>query len=128
MPPGVTGHRARHLKLQLYYTRGKPVRRTLDIWPPFPIVLEHINPPLWDVNNIVSALECNERVRDIDLKRVASSQLAEMNEIFSTSIMWDGKEAKRSWEPDIILSTTLGTHGAIVIVQAFKNLLIHRIR
>jgi hypothetical protein len=44
------------------------VRRTLDIWPPLPIVLDHINPPLWDVDNIVAALECNERVRDsIDL-------------------------------------------------------------
>jgi hypothetical protein len=53
------------------------VRRTLDIWPPLPIVLDHINPSLWDVDNVVAALECNDRVRDIDidLHRVASSQL-----------------------------------------------------
>jgi hypothetical protein len=34
-------------------------------------------------------------------------------------MMWGGtgKEAKRSPEPDIFLDTTLGTHGAIVILQ-----------
>jgi hypothetical protein len=64
------------------------MRRTLDIWPPLPIVPDHINPPLWDVtvDNIVAALECNNSVRDINLKRVASSQLqiifAEMNVSF----------------------------------------------
>jgi hypothetical protein len=38
-------------------------------------------------------------------------------------MMWGGDEAKRSEsrEPDIILGTTLGTHGAIVIVQEPPN-------
>jgi hypothetical protein len=36
-------------------------------------------------------------------------------------MMWDGEEAKRSREPDIILGATLGTHGAIVIVQEPPN-------
>ena len=77
-----------HLKLRLYCTRGKPVRRTLDIWPPLPVVVDHMNPPLWEVDNIVAALECNDRVRDIDLKRVADPQLqiilAEMEVSFPT--------------------------------------------
>ena len=38
-------------------------------------------------------------------------------------MMWGGKEAKRSREFDIILRTTLGTHGAIVIVQEPPNTL-----
>lgn len=65
----------RHLKLQLYCSRGKPLRRTLDIWPPLPIVLQHINPPVQDVDDIVAALECNDRVRDIDLMGIAYPQL-----------------------------------------------------
>jgi hypothetical protein len=65
----------RHLKLQLYCIGGKPVRKMLDIWPPLPIILHHINPPSWDVDNIVAALECNDRVRDIDLTGVARPQL-----------------------------------------------------
>ncbi|KAI0272197.1 hypothetical protein BGY98DRAFT_1099858 [Russula aff. rugulosa BPL654] len=65
----------RHLKLEIYCTGGKPVRKMLDIWPPLPIILHHINPPSWDVDNIVAALECNDRVRDIDLTGIARPQL-----------------------------------------------------
>ena len=60
--------------VDLLHTR-KAVRRTLDIWPPWPIVIDHLSPQLWDVDDIVAALECNDRVCDIDLKEVASSPL-----------------------------------------------------
>jgi hypothetical protein len=43
--------------------------------------------------------------------------LAVVKRSFSTPVMWDGEEL----EPDIILGTTLGTHGAIVIVQEPPN-------
>ena len=35
----------------------------------------HVNHHLWDMDNIIVGLECDDRVRDVDLKRVASSQL-----------------------------------------------------
>ena len=55
------------------------MRRTLDIWPPLPIVIDHLSPSLWDVpgevDDIVAALERNDRVCNIYLKGVARSPL-----------------------------------------------------
>jgi hypothetical protein len=57
----------RRLNLRLYCRAGTPVRETLDIWPPLPIVVMVYGDEAWDEADIVAALECNDRVCRIDL-------------------------------------------------------------
>ena len=57
----------RRLNLRLYCRAGTPVRETLDVWPPLPIVLMVYGDEVWDENDIVAALERNDRVCGIDL-------------------------------------------------------------
>jgi hypothetical protein len=77
------------LNLRLLCTPKTRVRDTLDIWPPFPLIIHH-----WDdnplkpgeVDNIIAALEHNNRVCQIDLDYLLSPQLeyvtAAMNKPF----------------------------------------------
>jgi hypothetical protein len=77
----------RRLKLQLLCTARTPVRDTLDIWPALPIVIfgNGLSPSSTD--NIIAALEHNDRVCELGLWNVASLQLetlaAVMKEPFS---------------------------------------------
>ena len=59
----------RRLNLQLVCTPKTPVRDTLDIWPPLRLVIQDAcdNDTL-DVNNIIAALEHNDRVSQIELE------------------------------------------------------------
>ena len=57
----------RRLNLRLYCRAGTPVRETLDVWPPLPIVVMIYGDEAWDEGDIVSALERNDRVCGIDL-------------------------------------------------------------
>ena len=52
----------RRLNLRLYCTARTPVRETLDIWPPLPIVLEVYSADTWDEGNIIAALKHNDRI------------------------------------------------------------------
>jgi hypothetical protein len=61
----------RRLGLQLFCTARKPVRETLDVWPPLPIVIRHGCHP---TDNIVAALKHADRVCEIRLWPVPSSQ------------------------------------------------------
>jgi hypothetical protein len=61
------------LKLQLFCTGKKPVRKILDIWPPFPIIISGYYRQITGEDNIVAALEHNDRVRRIHLQEVSSS-------------------------------------------------------
>jgi hypothetical protein len=68
----------RRLNLRLQCGTGrKPVRarETLDIWPPLPIVLWQHDHLAWDTDNIMAALEHNDRVCEIKLWDASSSQL-----------------------------------------------------
>src|SRR5579863_3633783 len=51
----------RRLDLRLFCTNRRPVKKMLDIWPPFPIYIyayQHIQPlPLRGVTNIMAALK-----------------------------------------------------------------------
>jgi hypothetical protein len=53
------------------------VRQMLTVWPPLPIIIKQRGRPTswWGVDNIVAALEHNDRIREIDLWRVPSSLL-----------------------------------------------------
>jgi hypothetical protein len=57
----------RRLNLRLYCRAGTPVRETLDVWPPLPIVVMVYGEEAWDESDIVAALKRNDRVCGIDL-------------------------------------------------------------
>ena len=63
------------LKLRLYCKARTPVRETLDVWPPFPIVIEASGLEQWRNDNINVALEHNDRVCQVDLFLIPRSQL-----------------------------------------------------
>ena len=50
----------------------------LDIWPDLPIFVRQYHPPTLGMDNIVATLEHNDRVREIDLWLVGSSQFEEI--------------------------------------------------
>jgi hypothetical protein len=63
------------LKLEIFCTRGTPVRKNLDIWPAFPIGIYHRFPLApSDEDNVIAALEHPDRVCAV-LLNVTSSQL-----------------------------------------------------
>jgi hypothetical protein len=66
------------LNLRLICSARRPVRKMLDIWPPLPIVifpygLSKISTPAAD--NIIAALERNDRIHHVKLWEVSSSLL-----------------------------------------------------
>jgi len=63
----------RRLNLQLFCTGKKPVRKILDIWPPLPIIISGYYRKITGEDNIVAALEHNDRVCRIHLQEVSSS-------------------------------------------------------
>jgi hypothetical protein len=65
------------LDLQLFCTPRMPVREMLDIWPPFPLNIEAYRYEMWDVgrvDNVVAALERNDRLNQLRLIDISSSQ------------------------------------------------------
>jgi hypothetical protein len=60
------------LNLQLFCTGNKPVRKMLDIWPPLPIIILG-DYTTTDEDNLVAALEQNDRVCQIRLKSLRNS-------------------------------------------------------
>jgi hypothetical protein len=84
------------LNLQLFCTENSPVRKLLDFWPPFPLVIRFIGYP-WkkkpkdcidSTDNIIAALERRDRVRviqvhlDITSNRLFERVFAAMEETF----------------------------------------------
>ncbi|KAH9961393.1 hypothetical protein BJV74DRAFT_353413 [Russula compacta] len=65
------------LNLILYCTARKPVREILETWPPLPIVIRGLECVEKGADNIIAALEHNDRVRGIDIHitQVSSSVL-----------------------------------------------------
>jgi hypothetical protein len=66
------------LNLRLYCTEKTPVREMLAVWPPLPIVVWKNRWPKWSIDNIMAALEHNDRVRKISLEDVTSLELEEI--------------------------------------------------
>jgi hypothetical protein len=56
------------LDLRLVCSDRTPVREMLDVWPPLPIVIRHFAPPKSGGDNIIAALERNDRVCQIRMK------------------------------------------------------------
>ena len=63
----------RRLNLRLYCGVHTPVREILDIWPPLPIVLKAFGPETWDENNINAALEHSDRIYQLVIFDIPSS-------------------------------------------------------
>jgi hypothetical protein len=66
------------LDLRLICTEGSPVRKSLDVWPAFPLVLRSYTESKLDssedsFDNLVAALEHYDRVRQIDITNPADS-------------------------------------------------------
>lgn len=68
----------RRLNLQLFCTAGTPVRDTLDVWPPLPLLIRGGDQAMPGMDNIIAALERSDRVCQITLEHVTSSQLEEI--------------------------------------------------
>jgi hypothetical protein len=64
----------RGLNLQLVCTERTPARRTLNAWPPLPIVIEQYFGSTQDMDNILAALEHNDRIHKITLSCISSAQ------------------------------------------------------
>jgi hypothetical protein len=62
------------LKLQLYCRAKTPVREMLDLWPPLPIVIGVYGGDTWDSSNIITALEHNDRVCELVILGLPSSE------------------------------------------------------
>ena len=69
----------RRLKLQLVYTCNTPARDTLDVWPPLPLSIRaRSDHPILDPMksaDIISVLECRDRVHEIIFENVLYSDL-----------------------------------------------------
>jgi hypothetical protein len=70
----------RRLRLQLLCTRNRSVKKMLDIWPELPIIISDYgwsNRPktVENVENVISALELNDRVSRINLHHVSCSDM-----------------------------------------------------
>ena len=99
----------RRLNLHLHCTAGKPVKEMLDIWPLFPIIINGSYSPSSRVDNIVAALQHNDRVRDVAFRTTSSSQcetvLAAMQAPFPelTRLCFESKDKKVPVVPDSFL-------------------------
>ena len=65
----------RRLDLRLYYSASRPVMEMLDVWPPFPIVIMVRSHRPWSLDNLVAALENNDRICELDLNEIRGGQL-----------------------------------------------------
>ena len=65
----------RRLDLQLFCTASTPVKATLAAWPPLPIVIWVHSYGEWGVDNLIPALEQNDRLHIINLFNLPSSYL-----------------------------------------------------
>ena len=65
------------LNLRLVCTPTTPARDLLDIWPALPIAIRGgYHHSIENIDNVVAALECSSRVRQIDFTNVFESELA----------------------------------------------------
>jgi hypothetical protein len=65
----------RRLDLRLFCQAGTPVRETLGVWPPLPIVVWDNGDRAWGLDNIIAALEHNDRVCELILFNIRRSQM-----------------------------------------------------
>jgi hypothetical protein len=72
---------SRRLDLRLVCTPRTPARDTLDIWPALPLHIQDNHPGHGDFDNIIAVLERSDRVHDINLWSIPSSQLENLSTV-----------------------------------------------
>ena len=65
----------RRLDLRLECTASTPVREILNVWPVLPIAIRACGYELWHMGNITAALKHEDRIYQLDLLDISSSQL-----------------------------------------------------
>ena len=109
------------LNLQLFYTSKRPVKEMLDVWPPLPIYL-YVDPDNVDSDNMIAALEHRDRVRNILIINLTSSQLerlaAMMQEPFLalTMLQLETRETVRAL-PDMFLGVSAPRLESLFLVN-----------
>ena len=98
----------RRLDLQLVCTGRTPTRERLDVWPALPLIIEFDEyEPIRSVDNIIAGLERTDRVCQIEIRNVPSSDiLAAMHQPFPelTSLrVWPADGAQLPVLPDSFL-------------------------
>jgi hypothetical protein len=75
----------RRLNLRLVCTPGTPAMDTLDVWPPLPLLIsnDYSDPP--GIDNIIAVLKRSNRVCQISLRYLISSQLEEISAAMQVS-------------------------------------------
>ena len=63
----------RRLGLRLYYDTITPMRQALDVWPSLPIIIKSYDGKV--MGNLIAALEYNDRICELDLEYLPTSQL-----------------------------------------------------
>ena len=63
------------LGLRLLCSTRTPVTEMLDVWPPLPIVIMGEDDEKWGVDNILAALEHTDRICELELFLIVSSQM-----------------------------------------------------
>ena len=87
----------RRLGLRLWYKARTPVKDMLDIWPPIPISI-WIESDKWQGvkdDNIITALEHNDRVREFDLSSLLDLQLGTF--FASNAAIVPGTDISSAW-------------------------------
>ena len=64
----------RRLDLRLLCEDRTPVKEMLDIWPSLPIIIWSSCTDAWSVDDVIAALEHNDRIRQLDLESIISSE------------------------------------------------------
>ena len=104
----------RHLNLRICCTTRLPVRDTLDIWPPFPLLIYNGTSTTQDLDNVIAALELRNRVHEISFiaadrsaveKVLAAMQepFPELTELLLTSESWLWSSSSVPVVPDSFL-------------------------
>jgi hypothetical protein len=66
----------RRLNLQLHYDPGKSARRTLDVWPALPLLIQgDLSNGAVSVDNVIAELEHRDRICHINLHSYTTSQI-----------------------------------------------------
>jgi hypothetical protein len=108
----------RRLDLTLFCTHGTPVRKNLNCWPPFPIIVDYVtssnhrsSPAPNYEDDIMAALEHPDRVRSLNLA-VTSSLLAKLASVMQepflalTTLWLTSNDLNAPTIPDVFLSSS----------------------
>ena len=102
----------RRLNLQIICKSSTPVRKTLDVWPPLPIAIRDYWDATLGIDNIVAALEHNDRISELQLLDIPSSQLekvlAGMQQPFPalTRLHLQARDETAPVDPDLFVGGT----------------------